>query len=99
MAGPRWTPVFKNTFEPAFGDMGQRLILRHVSDAKSGECCVEHLPGTVEDELAFDAHLQFARAFFEFPRVQAAMREQTQIDAVMIDQVLWLLRLRPFFEI
>ena len=34
MAGVRRTPVFKNAFELAFGDMWQRQILRHISDAE-----------------------------------------------------------------
>jgi hypothetical protein len=48
-------------------------------------------PEAVEDEVAINSHLQFAAAFFELPGVQPAMSRQTQIDAVVIGQVLRLL--------
>lgn len=38
-------------------------VLRHVGQSASGQRCIEHLEGVVEDELAFDAHLQFSRSF------------------------------------
>ena len=53
----------------------------------------------LKSELAFDAHFQFAAAFFELPGVQAAVGRQAQIDAVVADQVLRPLRFRPLREI
>ena len=43
-------------------------------------------------ELAFDAHFQFATALCELPGIQSAMCLKTQIDAVVADQLLRLLR-------
>jgi hypothetical protein len=44
-------------------------ILRHIGQAESGQRRIEHLGSAVEDELAFDAHFQFAVTFFELPGV------------------------------
>jgi hypothetical protein len=65
-----------------------RHVLRHIGEAESGERRIEHLERAVEDELALDMHLQRAAVFLEFPGVQSAMGEQTQIDAVVADQLL-----------
>jgi hypothetical protein len=46
------------------------------------------LESAVEDELTFDMHLQLAAVLLEFPGIQAAPRRETQIDAVVIDQLL-----------
>ena len=73
-------------------------ILRHIGQAESGKRRVEHLESVVEGELAVDADFEFAITFFELPGVQAAVRGQTQIDAVMTDQVLGLLRFWSLFE-
>jgi hypothetical protein len=59
-------------------------VLRHIGQAESGERGIEHLSGAVEDQLAFNAHLEFAAAFFELPRVQPAMGRKAQIDAIVI---------------
>jgi len=65
-----------------------REVLRHAGEAQSRERRVEHLDGAVVDELAVDAHFEFAAGFFEFPRVQPAVGWQAQVDAVVLGQVL-----------
>ncbi len=60
--------------------MRLRQVLRHIRQAEPGQRRIKHLRSPVEDELAFDAHLQFAAAFFELPGVQPAMSWQAQID-------------------
>ena len=52
-----------------------------------------------EDQLALDPHLEFAGSLFELPRVQPAVGGQPQIDAVVLDQFLRRLWLRPISEI
>jgi hypothetical protein len=71
--------------------MRLRRILPCVGQAETSQRRIEHLDSAVEDELAFNAHPQFAAAFFELPRVQPAIRRQAQIDAVVVGQVLRLL--------
>jgi hypothetical protein len=63
--------------------MGLRQVLRHVSQSESRYCCGHDLLELVEDELAFDTHVQLATVFFEFPRKQAPVSWQPQIDAVV----------------
>ena len=71
--------------------MRLRHVLRHIGQAKSGQRRIEHLSSAVEDELAFDAHLQLAAALLELPGVQPAIGRQAQIDATVVGQVLRLL--------
>src|ERR1700737_1962896 len=40
--------------------MGLRQVLRRIGQSESGQRRIEHLESTIEDELAFDAHPQFA---------------------------------------
>ena len=81
-------PVREHPLEAALGEVRLHHAFGHVGEAVPGERGVEHLGGAVEGHLAFDAHLEFAAAFFKFPRVQAAMRRQPKIDAVVADQLL-----------
>jgi hypothetical protein len=85
-------PVLKHSLDTTLGEMGLRQILRHIGQAESSQRRIEHLGSAVEDELAFDAHLQFAGALFEIPGVQPAICGQTQIYAVVTDQFLRPLR-------
>jgi len=48
--------------------MRLRRVFRHIRQAESLQRRVEHPPGAVEHELAFDAHFQCALAFLEFSR-------------------------------
>ena len=68
--------------------MGLRQVLRHIGQAESGQRRMKHLGRFVEDELAVDAHSQFAVPFFELPGVEPAMGGQAQIDAVVTEQFL-----------
>jgi hypothetical protein len=54
-----------------------------IGEAEPGQRRIEHLESAVEDELAFDMHLQFATVFLEL--LQSATGGQTQIDAVVAD--------------
>jgi hypothetical protein len=54
---------------------------------RTREDCIEQLCRPVEGQLAFHAHPEFAGALLKLPGVQAAGR-QTQIDAVVPDQIL-----------
>ena len=65
-----------------------------MDEAEPGQRGIEHLEGAVEDELAFDAHLELSATFLELPGVQTAMGGQTKMDAVVADQVLRPLRFR-----
>jgi hypothetical protein len=69
--------------ETALRDVGLRHILRDIGEAEPGQRRIEHLESAVEDELAFDMHLQFATVFLEL--LQSATGGQTQIDAVVAD--------------
>ena len=40
-------------------------MFRYVRQAKAGQCGTKHLACGVQDELAFDAHPQFAPSFFD----------------------------------
>src|SRR5882762_10154432 len=53
----RRAPILEHSLEKTFVDMGLCQVLRHISQAESGECRIEHLAGAVEDELTFDADL------------------------------------------
>jgi hypothetical protein len=43
--------------------MRLRHVLRHIRQAEAGERRIEHLESAVEDELAFNPHLELAGAF------------------------------------
>ena len=73
------TPIFKYSIQTTFGQMGLCQVLRHIGQAESGQRRIEHLESAVENELAFDAHFQFATAFFELPGVQAAVRDRRRL--------------------
>jgi hypothetical protein len=79
--------------------VGNRQILRHVGESKTGERGIEDPEDIIGDKLAFDAHLQSATSSLKLPRVQAAMHGKTLIDARMADQILRSLRYRPFGEV
>ena len=49
---------------------------------------LHHLERPVEDELPFDVNPQLAAVLLELPGVQSAARGQTQIDAIVTDQIL-----------
>ena len=65
------------------GSIGLLILALGLFIAEASQCRIEHLERAVEDELAFDMHLQRAAVFLEFPGVQSAMGGQTQIDAVV----------------
>jgi len=69
IAGIRRAPVTEHPSEAALGKMRPRDVLGHIGEAEPGECGIEHLERAVEDELAFDMHLQLAAALLEFPGV------------------------------
>ena len=79
--------------------MGLCHVLRHIGQPEPDQRCIEHLECAVEDQLAFDMHLDLAPVLLEFPCVESAMRRQTQIDAIMPDQLLRPLRFRAPLEI
>ena len=62
-------PVIEHPSEAAPGKMGPRHVLRYIGEAEPGERRIEHLEGAVEDELAFDMHLELAPVLFEFPSI------------------------------
>jgi hypothetical protein len=67
---PRGAPVLEHSLETTLLEMGLRQVLRHMGQTESGQRPVEHLDDAVDDELAFDADLQFAVTLFEFPGVR-----------------------------
>ena len=60
---------------------------------------IQHLDCAVAGHLAVHTHLQFPAAFFELPCVYPAMREKAEVDAVVADEILRFLRLRPLAEV
>jgi hypothetical protein len=92
-------PVFKHALEATLGEVGLRHPLWHIRQAQSGQCRVQYLRSLIENKLAVDTNLQLAAAFLELPGVKATTCRQAQIDAVVADQVLWLLWYRSILEI
>src|SRR6266581_4199784 len=92
-------PVLKHALETTSSEVGLHHPLRRINQAKSGQRRIQHLHGTVEDELTFDANFQFAASFLELPGVKTAMCRQAQVDAVVANQILRLLRLRSILEV
>lgn len=84
----RRAPVLEHSLQTSLGNMRYRHVLRHVSEAETGQCRIEHLARAVQHELAFDARVQFATTFLEFPCVEPAVGGQAQVDAVVLDQIL-----------
>ena len=85
-------PIRQHSLEAALGKIWLRHILRHVGHAEPAQRRIEHLEGAVEDELAFDVNPHLAAVLLELPGVQSAPRGQTQIDAIVTNQVLRPLR-------
>src|SRR5216683_2075368 len=77
----RRAPILEHPLETALRDVRLRHVLWHIGQAESGQRRIEHLESAVEDESAFDMHLQLAAILLEFPGVQSAMCGETQIDA------------------
>src|SRR5438270_10178034 len=63
----RRAPIRKHALKTALGKMGLRHILRHIGEAEPGERRIQHLESAVEDEPAFDMHLELAPILLEFP--------------------------------
>src|SRR5205807_8948205 len=72
--------------DPWRDGLGQ--VLRHIGEAKPSERGIENLKDAVECELTLHPHSQFAAVPLELPCVQPAIGWQTQIDAIVSDQVL-----------
>jgi hypothetical protein len=91
VARRRRAPVLEDAPEVTRSDVGLDHALRQAGQAESGKRRVDHLRGTVENELALDAHVQLAPAFLELPCVQPAMARQAQVDAVvtMLSPISW----------
>ena len=82
------TPLGQDALKTAFGEITVHHAFWHIGQSRSGQRRIEHLSRGVEGELTLDAHSQLAAAFLEFPSVHAAMRRQTQVDAVVPDELL-----------
>src|SRR6266568_9565380 len=65
------TPVFEHPLETTLVDVGLYQALRQIAQAETRERGTEHLRRGVEEQLAFDTHLEFPRALFELPGVQS----------------------------
>lgn len=99
IAGKLRAPIREHLLEATLRHMRLRQALRYVGQPKSAERRIQHLRRGIKRELTFDADLEFAAGFFEFPGVKPAERRQPQIDAVMIDQILRALGFGAFAEI
>src|SRR6266581_4250921 len=88
VARERLAPIRQHPLEAALGEMWLHNPFGHIGQAVPGERRVEHLGGAVEGHLAFHAYLEFAAAFFKLPRVKAAVRGQSKIDAVVANKLL-----------
>ena len=58
------------------------------SAREGGQCRAEYRGGGIEDPLAFDVRVDLVPAFLEFPCIEAAVRQRTQVDAVVRGKVL-----------
>ena len=67
IAGIGRAPILEHALQAALRDMGRCDILRHIGQTEPGQRRIEHLERAVEDELAFDAHVQIVVAFLELP--------------------------------
>ena len=56
-------PFVKHSLETSLSQMRLRHVLRHIGQTETGQRRIEHLGSAVENELAFDAYLQFAAVF------------------------------------
>src|SRR3954462_5543884 len=69
ITGKRRAPVLKHALQATLSEMRLRHILGNIGQPESGQRRIEHLRRAVEDELAFNAHLQFVVTFFDLPCV------------------------------
>src|SRR6516165_1126928 len=79
--------------------MRSHLLVRKIGQAQSVDRGGEHQSAVVKHQLPFDAHPELVSILVEFPRVKAAMRWRTQIDAIMRGQILWRSRGRPSLKV
>src|SRR5258705_5159646 len=84
-------PVLQHALQSFLRDIRLSQVLGNIGQSQSSERRVEHLKCAVEGDLPFDPYFQFATSFFKLPGIEAAVRLQAQIDAIMADQVLGLL--------
>src|SRR5262249_9732304 len=92
-------PVGENALKTPLRDVRFDHSFWHVGQPKTRDGAVQQLRSAVAGELTLDTHLELAITLLEFPGIEAAVCRQPQIDAVVEDEVLWLLRLRAPFEV
>src|SRR6516165_2219028 len=62
-------PILKHALQATLHEMRRGDVLGHIGQPEAGQRRIEHLERAVEDELAFDMHLQLAAVVFEFPSI------------------------------
>src|SRR5699024_5398844 len=93
------TPVFQHAYEPPLFDMRCELFFGKKSDAQTFKRGKHDMRGAVEDHLTLNANIRLVVPAFELPDVQPAMGRKTQVDAVVIGQVVWFFRYRMVGEV
>ena len=68
IARKRRAPIFQNTNQLTGSNVRQHLIFRHVGQSQSLQCGGKAKSHTVEDQLPFNAHSNFASILLEVPR-------------------------------
>lgn len=93
------TPVGQNTHQAPGGNVSAHLILRQVGKSKSCEGGVQPQSNVIEDKLSFDVHLDLAVVLLEFPGVEATVRRQAEVNALVSRQVAGRLRSLSSFKV
>ena len=89
ISGKRRTPVRQHSDKLAARQVGLNLTFGQVGQAETLQGGVQQGARAVEDELPFDAHVDFASVPLELPRIETpAMRGQVKVDAVVLRQIL-----------
>src|SRR5678816_2330053 len=88
IARKRRAPIFQNTNQLTGTYVRQHLVFRYVGQSQPLQCGGKAESDTVEDQLPFNAHSNFASVLLEVPRKQAAISRKANVDAVVCGEVL-----------
>ena len=88
VSGKRSAPVRKHAHEAPRGDVRLHYVLRRKYHPEASPRRSQPHRQCVERQLSLDVHLELPRALFKFPGVDATVRGESQVDAVVALQVL-----------
>jgi hypothetical protein len=81
VARKRRVPIGEDAHQPPVGDQRLDLVLQQERRAGPRRGGGDHHARFVENQLSFDADVQFAVVLFEFPGMEAAAGGQALVDA------------------